>query len=328
MVFRDLVDSLRRNLAEIGRLNSQIASGRRIERPSDDPAGAARALGYRVVIDAAARYRANGERARGLLTAADSALASASDALARVKELALQGASGTQSPESRSALAAEARQLAEHLGTVANTRFGGRYLFAGFRTDRPAFDEAFSYAGDEGVVRMPVDRGVSVPVNVTGTAAFGLFLDGERTAVISQGRVVHYTPEAGGGVSVEIRAADDTTVLDSFRFDNVMQMTALLAEALGANDTARVEALVSAADEAAAHTSDVRAEVGARLARLDDQARRLDDASLAATESLSRTEDADLAEAASGIARADAALEALRTSSARIVSRSLLDFLE
>lgn len=327
MTFRDLTDSLRRSLAEIVRQNARIASGRRINAPSDDPAGAAAALGYRLDIDAMAQYRRNIDEAAGFLSFTDAALGSAAEALVRGKELALAGATGTAGAGGRAAMGREARQLADQLAAVANGRFGGRAVFAGFATDGIAFDAAYAYLGDAGVARVPIDRGVSIALNVPGEAAFGTPLSAEKTAVISGGRIVHYIP-SGRGVVVEIRASDDATVLDSFGFDNVMQLTALLAGALESDDPVRVEALVEPLGNALDRAADVRAEVGARLARLEDQSKRLEDGIFSAREALSRTEDADVSEAAAGIARADAALQALRTSSARIVSQSLLDFLE
>lgn len=318
---------MRRNLAEIIRLNERVSSGRRINRPSDDPAGMGRAMDYRVAIDAGEQYLRNIDRAAGFLSYTESALSSASDALVRGKEIALQGANGTQSADSRSAMAKEVRQLEEHLAAIANGRFGNRYVFSGFMDDRAAFDAGHIYRGDGGAVNIPIDRGALLSINVTGSEAFGTTLPAEETAVISGGRIVHYIP-SGGGVAVEIRASDDTTVLDSFRFDNVMQMTGLLAGALEGNDTARIGALVKPFDEAMGHVNDVRADIGGRLGRLEDQKNRISDASFVAREALSRTEDADIAETAAGIARADATLQALRASSARLLSQSLLDFLD
>lgn len=328
MLFRRLTRSLEESLAKLARLNEEAASGRRINRPSDDATGMGRAIAFRLAIDSAEQYRRNIDQAAGFLAYVESALGSASDALVRAKELALQGATGTASADSRAALAKEARQLAEQLAAIAGSRFGDRYVFSGFRTDMPPFDQAYAYAGDDGIVNVPIDRGVLLPLNVPGSTAFGLSQEREETVTISGGRIVHYLPASGGGVAVEIRAADDATVLDRFGFDNAMQLAALLAGALEGNDSARIEALVKPLGGAVSHVNDVRAEMGGRRTRLDDQAKRQDDGAFAAREALSRTEDADMAEVASGIARADAALEALRLSSARIMSQSLLDFLD
>jgi len=325
--YRQATDSMMRSLAEMLRLNGQVASGKRINKPSDDPAGAARAIDYKVAIDADAQYRKNVGDASALIGYAENALASASSAMARLKELALQGASGTLDASSRAAISQETAQLRDHLLSLANSRFGNRYLFSGFRTDTPAFDAAFAYRGDAGAIHAAVERNATIPVNVTGVGAFGYAQPSEEVATIDGGRRVHYIPAGGTAVTVEIRAADDNTVLDTFRFENAMQMTDLLSQALANNNVDRIVALGKPLDDMLGHVNDVRADLGARLNRLEDQGNRLDDSKLSNQTALSGVEDVDIASAISDIAKADAALQALRASAAKILSQSLLDFL-
>lgn len=326
-VYRQVTDSLMRNLAEIMRLNTQVSSGRKINKPSDDAAGTARALDYKVAIDAGEQYGKNVSDAYNAIGFADNTLGSVSSALVRAKELALQGANGTQSAASRAAIAQEVGQLRDQLLSLANSRFGNGYVFSGFRTDVAAFDASFAYQGDSGAINVMVDRSVMIPRNVTGSEAFGYAPPGEAVVQLDGGHIAHYIPGAGTTVNVEIRAADDTTVIDSFRFDNAMQMTDHLSQALESNDTTRISALLKPLDDALGHVSDVRADLGARLNRLDDQGKRLEDTKLAAQTALSGVEDADIASTVSGIAKANTALQALQASSAKILSQSLLDFL-
>ena len=104
-------------------------------------------------------------------------------------------------------------------------------------------------------------------------------------------------------------------------------MTDLLSQALASNDTTRVSALMKPLDDAMGHVNDVRADLGARLNRLDDQGNRLEDTKFATQIALSAVEDADIASTASDIAKANVSLQALQASSAKILSQSLLDFL-
>ncbi|MBI5575325.1 MAG: flagellar hook-associated protein FlgL [Deltaproteobacteria bacterium] len=325
--FQQVTDSLMKNLADLFRLNEQISSGKRINRPSDDVRGTARALDYRLAIDSGEQYRKNADDASTAIAFAEKALTSVSSALTRTKEIALQAASGTQSDATRDALAQEAFELRDQFLSLSNSRLGSRYIFSGFRTDAPAFDALFAYQGDTGSVNVAVDKDVLIPKNVIGTEAFGYSQAAEETVTQEDGTIVHYIPGGGTTVNVEIRASDDTTVLDSFSFDNVMQMTGILSQALESNDTARISAILKTLDDAAGQVTDVRADLGARLNRLDDQGDRLDDAKLAAQIALSGVEDVDLSSAASEIVKTDATLQALRASAGKILSRSLLDFL-
>jgi len=326
-VYRQVTDSLMRNLAEIMRLNTQVSSGRKINKPSDDAAGTARALDYKVAIDAGEQYGKNISDASNAIGFAENTLGSVFSALVRTKELALLGANGTQTAASRDAISKEVGQLKEHLLSLANSRFGNGYVFSGFKTDVAAFDASFAYQGDAGTINVMVDRNVMIPRNVTGSEAFGYAPPAEAVVQLDPGHLAHYIPGAGTTVIVEIRAADDTTVLDSFQFDNAMQVTDLLSQALESNDTTRISALMKPLDDAMGHVSDVRADLGARLNRLDDQGKRLEDTKFATQTALSGVEDADIAETVSGIAKANTALQALQASSAKILSQSLLDFL-
>lgn len=326
-VYRQTTDSLMRNLAEIMRLNTRVSSGKRINKPSDDPTGAGRALDYKVAIDVGERYGKNVADASNAIGFAENTLGSASSALVRAKELALQAANGTQDAASRAGIAKEAAQLRDHLLSLANSRFGNGYVFSGFKTDVPAFDSSFAYQGDSGAINVMVDRGTMISRNVAGSEAFGYSLSAPETVNLSGGNIAHYIPGGGTSVTVEIRAADDTTVIDSFSFDNAIQMTDLLSQALENNDTTRVSALMKPLDDAMGHVNDVRADLGARLNRLDDQGARLENTKFATQTALSAVEDVDIASAVSDIAKANTALQALQASSAKILSQSLLDFL-
>jgi flagellar hook-associated protein 3 FlgL len=326
-VYRHATDSLMRSLADMFRLNEQVASGKRINKPSDDVTGISRALAYKVSIAAGEQYRKNVDDASSVIGYAENALASASGALVRAKELAVLGANGTQDAASRDALAEEIGQLRDQLLSLANSRFGDRYVFSGFRTDTPSFDASFAYQGDAGAVNVAVGKDVLIPQNVPGQAAFGYAPASEEVVVIDGGRRVHYIPGGGTTVNVEIRASDDTTVLDSFSFDNAMRMTDLLSQALSNNDSGRITALIKPLEDAATQMNVVRADLGARLNRLEDQGERIEDGEYAAQTSLSAVEDADIVSTASEIAKADTALQALRAATGKILSKSLLDFL-
>jgi len=149
-VYRQVTDSLMKNLAEIMRLNAQVSSGRKLNKPSDDAAGTARALDYKVAIDAGEQYGKNAADASNAIGFAENTLGSVSSALVRAKELALQGANGAQSAAARTAISKEAGQLRDHLLSLANSRFGNGYVFSGFKTDVAAFDASFTYRETRG----------------------------------------------------------------------------------------------------------------------------------------------------------------------------------
>ncbi|MFN8535287.1 MAG: flagellar hook-associated protein FlgL [Dehalococcoidia bacterium] len=179
-----LVHSVTRNLndtrVKMDDLNEQITSGKRIRKPSDDPTGAAVALGLRA---RQARLEAQ-ERGRGAakdwLESTESNLADLSNTLIRVKELSVQAANTTLDQAARGHIAAELDQILDHLVQVGNARIGDRFLFAGDRTDTPPFTRApgpagATYNGTTNGVAMRVDAGVVIDVGITGDRLLSVF---------------------------------------------------------------------------------------------------------------------------------------------------------
>src|SRR5690554_3724347 len=91
MVLRS-VDRLQSRLSLYERAQTELASGRRILRPSDDPAGARRAMSINSSLQAREQELANIDDARGWLDMADSQLQSVTTRLARARELVTNGA--------------------------------------------------------------------------------------------------------------------------------------------------------------------------------------------------------------------------------------------
>lgn len=170
--------------AKLDKLQGQLSTGKRIDRASDDPAGAAISLGHRQDIAFEAQMRRNLSNGTAFLNATDSALASAGDVIQRVRELTVQASNDTMGSNERTAIGAEVNQLIGHLAQVGNTNFGGAYIFAGHKSDQPAYTTtgspptAVTFQGDSGLRVRRISKQDAVAVNVIGNDVFGtLFTD-------------------------------------------------------------------------------------------------------------------------------------------------------
>lgn len=145
--------SIQRLASALDQTQRQIATGRRILVPSDDPIASARALEMRDSVARLQQFDRNAGIAQNRLSQEESALASVNDVLQRVRELAIQANNATQSDESRGAIAVEMRQLLDGLVQIANQKDGnGRYMFAGLLEETQPVTRAggaFSYNGDQ-----------------------------------------------------------------------------------------------------------------------------------------------------------------------------------
>lgn len=165
------------------RLQQQIASGRRIQRASDDPAGATLALRHRRDIAFETQMQRNQEGGIAFMNATEAALDAATEALQRARELTVQASSSALSTSDRSAIAKEINQIIGHLAQIANGSFGGAYLFSGYQTQTPAYDVAgdppiaVTYQGDNGQRVRRISLQDEAPVNLTGPEVFGDVFD-------------------------------------------------------------------------------------------------------------------------------------------------------
>ncbi|MCC5949519.1 MAG: hypothetical protein JJT89_13800 [Nitriliruptoraceae bacterium] len=176
MVTRSL-DRLQTRLKAYERTQSELGTGKRILKPSDDPAGSRRGMTLRATLQGHERNLANISDGLGWVNAADSQLQSAIDRLSRARELATRGATNSALNE-RQALAAEIDAIREEIQGIANAKHLDRQLFGGY-SDQPAVQSdpvtgAITYstvAGDE--VTRRVSEAELVRVNVTAAEWLG-----------------------------------------------------------------------------------------------------------------------------------------------------------
>ena len=166
------------------RVQRQLSTNRRIDRASDDPTGAALAMQHRKNISFEAQMRRNLENGTAFLNVTESALNSTTELLQRARELTVQGATGTLGPSEKVSIATEVNQIIQQLAQVANTNFGGAYIFSGHQTQTAAYQVlgnppvAVTWQGDAGQRIRQVSAQDAVAVNVIGDQVFGdMFTD-------------------------------------------------------------------------------------------------------------------------------------------------------
>ncbi len=167
--------SIQRKQAELATIQQQTSTGKRVSTAADDPAGAAQALLLQQGLDRLGNYKSNADTASRRLSLEEVALSQGSDALNRVRELAIQAANGTQTRESRSAMVAEVRELLTGLVDTANGQDGqGNYLFAGNQLQAQPFAAGSSvqYYGDSGVRLQRIGDTRTIQEGDSGSAVF------------------------------------------------------------------------------------------------------------------------------------------------------------
>lgn len=177
-------DNVRRglflNFYKLIRAQEQVASGKSILRPSDDPVGTSTSLAISRQIGEVDRYRSAVSTAKPLIDAGIAAIDEAGNLYSEARELVVQGLNGTLNDDDRTALSQQIELLKERLVEVSNSKLGERYLFGGTQSSTQPFIEVGSttgrtvaYQGNGSAREVSIGAGVGVPVNIAGNDIFG-----------------------------------------------------------------------------------------------------------------------------------------------------------
>ena len=174
----DLLAALNQAKLESQQASIEIASGRSVNEPSDNPTAAALLVENNDQATFNSGYLQSLNSVQGQFSTADSTLSSVVTALQRAISLGVEGANGTLSDSDRGAVATELQGIQSQLVSLANTSYQGRYVFAGTNTNAPPFvadntvASGVRYAGNTGVNQVSIGSGYKLAVNLPGSQLF------------------------------------------------------------------------------------------------------------------------------------------------------------
>jgi len=292
-VMRNLHSSLR----EMNEAHRQMASGRIVNVPSDNPVIAARLLNLNVTLTESEQFQTNVRDGIAWLNMTDATLSAVGESLHRAKELTLAGANSTLPPEVREFNAREVDQLLRHVVSLANASFDGdRYLFGG------THHGALPFASSEGA---------------GGWLALGAPVPGAGTGAIN------YEILRNIDMQVNIPGSE----LFNAGTDHVFGALEMSRNSLLATPTADIQDALRVLDAALANVLNARATVGARQNRLTMTEQRYDEEQTTLTELKSKLGDVDMAEAIMNFNVREHVYQAALGAAARVMQPTLLDFL-
>lgn len=145
MLIKDMLWNASKNLNSMSKKQTELSTGQKIHRPSDDPVGITKVLKYKTDISEIEMYDENIRDALGVFEVSESALVGVKDILQRIRELVVQSANGTLSSEQTSKVAVEVEQLRKELIVSGNATMAGKYIFTGLETDSKLFNDDGTY---------------------------------------------------------------------------------------------------------------------------------------------------------------------------------------
>lgn len=153
-------------------LQTQMSTGKRINKPSDDPLGITRDLDYRNELAKNKQYQDNIGQAQSWYTTNDGVINSIYEFVSEAKVEAIRSANdGSNDESTRKLIASGIRDSIRGLLDKGNTQHEGRYIYSGFRTDSPAFNEhpnGMTFEGDTGSIKYKIDSSADIGVNMNG----------------------------------------------------------------------------------------------------------------------------------------------------------------
>ncbi|PJN58897.1 hypothetical protein PAEAM_35480 [Paenibacillus sp. GM1FR] len=299
MLSSQLILNLNRNAQQMNSTQTQLATGRKINKPSDDPVGITYSLRYRGELSSNEQYQKNVDSAVSWLDFNDTVMDQAGSVVQRLRELTVQAATGTNPQSALDSINEEVKQLKAQLVDISNSTLNGKYVFNGETYDVKPYDfptsadgsfdttNAASVVTDSGKINFIVGESIQLPINVTGNEVFG----------------------------------------DSTEADNLFVIFNSISQALASGDQKEVSNQLANIDTRTNKMLGIRAEIGAKTNRVELMQGRLSDLEVNLTDLQAKVEDADYAELSIKSKIQENIYNASLSAGAKIISQSLVDFL-
>lgn len=292
MIHGGLTDNIQRGLARMNQNYNRLSTGKMINRPSDDPVGLIMGMRLKKGINEGAQYKENANAALALLNNSDSALGEMTTVLHRLSDLAVRASTGTMDQISLDAIRSEVQELRDHLYQIANTEQENTYIFAGEKTNQPAYDNTppdITWKGTNTPLKAEVGTGITMEITVTGDRVFGDPTDpnGDFFAQLNS-----FITNLANGNQDLISSTNIPNIQN--RLDEVLQ---------------------------------IRGEIGAKVNRLEKNVERMDLMNINFKELLSKIEDTDYAEITMNLKMQENVYQAALATGVRIMQNTLVNYI-
>ena len=178
-LYRGIEQRLMTLAEQLNRAEEKVATGKNINRPSDNPVGLVSALGLRNSLSRIEQYQRNMEMGKIWLDLSGTAIEQAANVAQQSQAIALNLQDGTQSAEMRSTLANEVNLLLDQAVSLGNTQLAGKYIFSGYNTNTQPFtrtpnggNETVQYSGYGSDFRIQVGPQETLEIGKNGQELF------------------------------------------------------------------------------------------------------------------------------------------------------------
>ena len=323
-------NSIQTNLSQLARDQEQLATSKRLLRPSDDPNVMGQFLSIKATLSYNEQYNKNIDDGLAYLEMLDTSMGSMGDILHQATEYTIQAANDTYSAEDRKAIAAQIDKMIDNVVDLANSTVAGKYIYAGTNNNHPPFERVLDangntdkviYKGDLNSIMREVAAATDYRVDAPGVI-------GDPTPSTS-----NPPPGVFGNITADTTTNPSTitnnTVYEKTNHENggIFQVLFDLRDRLDVDDTAGLQTSITELQGELDALLKYRVGAGARYRHFDSLKTQLLDQEVKMTASLNNIEGADMAELSIEYSQQQLTYNASLAVGAQIMQTSLLQFL-
>ena len=180
LIYDQNLRSINTSQGNLSDIQTQLATGKKLLNPSDDPVGASQVIRLNEELDKITQFNRNNDLATNALELQETALDSINDVANRARQLTIQAGNGIIGEADRVAIGAEIEQLRNQTVDLMNSQnASGEYIFAGYQSATQAFEfnptatsNQIVFNGDDGTNTMQISDSVSIQTTSSGKTVF------------------------------------------------------------------------------------------------------------------------------------------------------------
>ncbi len=190
MLSQNYLNNLNKNMGNLNKYQTQLSTNRRITKLSDDPVGAISSLAVRSKINNLTQHSRNIDNANSMLTQSETSVMEINDVVKSIYEETVKISNGTYNDSDKKTSMEYIKQLRSHLVQVGNATLGNKYIFGGYNTTTPPFEEVSGKILYNGVdlatagaavitglesqsIEYEIGTGINTKASLTGIDLFG-----------------------------------------------------------------------------------------------------------------------------------------------------------
>ena len=198
--------NMKRNMNNMQILQNQLASGKAINKASDNPYVASRSMQLNAEISYNKQYDENIKDTSNWLDTTDTALSQMGNIFGRIETLLVNAGNGAYGDDERAAIRDEVKEKVNELSQILNTSFDGSYIFGGTKTNsKPTIVV-------NGVLEYADKDGNAIEITAYKDSAGNITSDKSSTQNTLVGAISTLTPDTTSDLNAEL--ANSSTSAD------------------------------------------------------------------------------------------------------------------